>query len=244
MKLRIGTYNIQHGRWHAHFHRTGEEIIALESVAEVIRTMGFDICGLNEVRRNDGTEHDIDQAKVIADQLGYHFVFAKAIDHNGYEYGNALVSKYPILSARAVPIAVPVEKRISGQTRYEDRVLLIAELDVAEKPLTVMICHFGLHPDEIQLAVDTIRTEQKKLMGAVVLMGDFNLLPTSTYYARLASFLKDSTADPALPLTFPSHDPNRKIDYLFTTEDVCVTGVSAPAITQTDHCPYIAEVEW
>ncbi|MBE6546479.1 MAG: hypothetical protein E7668_03425 [Ruminococcaceae bacterium] len=245
MNLKVGTYNIQHGRWHAHFCKTGEEIIDLDGVAEVIRAMGFDICGLNEVRRNDGALHDVDQAKLIAEKLGYHFVFAKAITHHkGYEYGNALVSKYPIRSYRAIPIAVPVEKRLSGQSRYEDRVLLIAEIEVQGRVLTMMICHFGLCPDEIQLAVDTVKAEVAKLTGHAIFTGDLNLVPTSTYYAELASVLKDSTVNPALPLTFPSHAPNKKIDYLFASADVRITDVAAPAVTQTDHCPYIATVAW
>ncbi len=244
MNLKVGTYNIQHGRWHAHFRQTGEEIIDLDGVAEVIRTMGFDICGLNEVRRNDGASHDIDQAKIIADALGYHFIFAKAIDHHGYEYGNALVSKYPIRGCRMIPVGVPEEKRIVGQTRYEDRVLLIAEIEVEERVLTMMVCHFGLQPDEMQLAVDTVKAEVAKLTAPVIFAGDLNFVPSSTYYAELAEVLRDSAAEVAVPLTFPSHAPDRKIDYLFATEDVRVTDVAAPTVTQTDHCPYIVTVEW
>lgn len=244
MTLKIGTYNIQHGRWHAHFRQTGEEIIDLNGVAEVIRTMGFDICGLNEVRKNDGILHDIDQAKIIADALGYYFVFAKAIDHHGYEYGNALVSRYPIRSYRTISIGVPKEKRIGGQNRYEDRVLLIAEIEVEGRVLTMLVCHFGLQPDEMQLAVDTVKAEVAQLSGPVIFAGDLNFVPSSTYYAELAEVLRDSAVAVTVPLTFPSHAPDRKIDYLFTSEDVRVTDVAVPIVTQTDHCPYIATVEW
>ena len=56
--------------------------------------------------------------------------FAKAIHIPGGEYGNALVSRYPIRSVRALPIVTTPEER-DTEEKYEDRVLLIAEIELA-----------------------------------------------------------------------------------------------------------------
>ena len=53
MKLKIGTYNIQHGKHHGHFLKGGREVIDLPGDAAVLRGAGLDICGLNEVRNQE-----------------------------------------------------------------------------------------------------------------------------------------------------------------------------------------------
>lgn len=243
MKLKIGTFNIQHGRDHARYLVDGEERIALLGVADVIRAHGIEVCGLNEVRNQSGGEGLCDQARVIADALGYHSYFARAIDIPKGEYGNAIVSKYPIDSVRTVAIPSPAPDQRRGPYHYESRVLLIAELMIEGKVLTVLSCHFGLNDEEISLAIDTIRAALREVQGAVVLMGDFNLTPDTAHYARLAALLKDTAKNPALPLTFPSEAPERKIDYLFVSDAVGVGEITVPETLQSDHRPYFAELE-
>ena len=245
MRVKIGTYNIQHGKKYSRFLETGEEKIDLLGVADVIRDAGVTICGLNEVRNQETVPGLCNQVKVIAEALGYHYVFAKAIDlRNGGVYGNALVSKYPILHWRTVPIAVPEAERVERKHKYENRVLLIAEIEVEGRMLTVLICHFGLNPDEIDEAVETIRRELSALETPIVLMGDFNLTPDTDSYTQLASLLRDTAREPERPLTFPSDKPDRKIDYVFVSKDVISSDVCVPAILQSDHRPYFLQIDF
>ena len=243
MKLKIGTYNIQHGKWHGHFLATGEELIDLSGDARVIRDAGLEVCGLNEVRNQEQVPGLCNQARVIAEELGYHFVFAPAIDHRGGTYGNALVSRYPIRAWRSCPIVVPEKEREPG-VHYEDRVLLVAELAVEDKPLTVLVCHFGLHVSEMRRAIEVIRNELAQISGEVVLMGDFNLTPDTPEYAVLAELLRDSAPAGQALLSFPSHAPQVKIDYLFTSAGIHATNVAVLETTQSDHRPYTATVAW
>lgn len=239
--IKIGTFNIQHGRFYEHYLRTGEEQIRLDGVADVIRSFGVEICGLNEVRNQEGCEGLCNQARVIADALGYHFFFAPAIEHRGGTYGNAIVSKYPIVSAHAIPIPSPRENRV-GDRHYEDRVLLVAEVLCGERTVTFLICHFGLNIEERESAVRGIREELALIRTPVVLMGDFNLTPTNEYYARLAELLRDTAEPKGEPLTFPSDAPRSKIDYVFVSDSIGVGNVTVPALTQSDHRPYFVEI--
>ena len=120
---------------------------------------------------------------------------------------------------------------------------MIAELLIENKPFTVMVSHFGLADDEQALAIDTVIREGDHITTPFALLGDFNLTPDTPAYARLAAVFLDSatlTSDPLL--TYPSHQPKRKIDYVFVGGGVKPTGVESPTAVVSDHLPIFAEV--
>ena len=155
MKLRIGTYNILHGADFPRKLKTGEDVVDLALCAESIRQMSPDICGLNEVRNQENVMGLCHQARALAEKLGMYYAYAPAIDHAGGIYGNALLSRFPIIAMMAHPLQVPQSERVAGR-RYENRVILEARLDLGGRELGVFVTHFGLHEDEIQLAAKTI----------------------------------------------------------------------------------------
>ena len=243
MTIKVGTFNILHGRNYLRYLQTQEECIDLGLFSDAIREMGLEICGLNEVRNQENVEGLCNQAKVIGEALGYQWLFARAIDNRGGHYGNALVTKYPILNSRAVPMAVPARERLED-VRYEDRVLLIADLQVGDRVLTVFVTHFGLAADEIAYDVETVKREVAACRNPLIFMGDLNFTPDHPAYAALCDFLRDSAnAAEGSVLTFPSTDPDRKIDYLFTAGDCAVTGAYVPERVVSDHRPFAAEIQ-
>lgn len=240
MNIKVGTFNIQHGNDYQQYLEDGSKIIDLSLATEVIREQQLDICGLNEVYNNP---KDGNQAKQIADSLGYEYVFARAIDYKDGEYGNALVSRYPVLSAEIYPIVVPEEDRIDGQD-YENRALLCAELLVQGRRIHVLVTHFGLHDDEFAEAVRVVEEVVAQCSTPVVLMGDFNLKPDSSYYDELSDMLNDTVgAAQDNILTFPSQEPNRKIDYVFVSDRCRALSAYVPAVVVSDHRPYVTELE-
>ena len=99
--MRIVTYNI-HG-W-----RTADGKPNLDGVAEVLRQLDADIIGLNEVfypRVVAGDDHPALEA--LAARLGMHFVFGPCLrwpaeqDMPARAYGNALLSRWPIIAPSA-----------------------------------------------------------------------------------------------------------------------------------------------
>ena len=240
--IKIGTYNLQHGVLHQKRLETGEITVDLAATAAVIRAHAPAICALNEVYGNEESCFG-NQPRLLAEMLGYPtYAFARGIYHKYGEYGNGLLSKYPITAYRVVPIAVPQEARPAGGRHYEDRALLIATLDVAGTPLTVLACHFGLNEDEKTLAVDTALREAASITAPLVLMGDFNITPNTVHYKRLAAFF-DDTAEKGEDgeLSFPSDKPTDKIDYIFT-KGLTVHASRAPKVIASDHLPLFADV--
>ena len=244
MKISIASYNIYHGENKWRQLETGEKVIDLKETANTIASLGVDLCGLNEVRNQWGEEGLCNQAEVIAKELGWHYYFAKAINIPGGEYGNALVSKYPIRKAWSVPIETTPEER-DPTLKYENRILLIAEIEAENKIFTVMVCHFGLRPQEKVRAVEVVTREFSKMTTPAVFMGDLNITPDTEEYAALAKVMVDTLPDPnGIYPTFSHQTPKAKIDYIFTNRLCKTLEAKIPAIGISDHRPIMAKIEF
>ena len=179
----------------------------------------------------------------IARELGYHYAFGRAIDYRGGEYGNAIVSRYPILSYQVIPVVVPASERIEGQA-YEDRSLLCAEILADGQRITVVVSHFGLYADEMAKALEVFRDFVKTCDTPLLLMGDLNFNPDNAFYGELCEILSDTaTVTQDSCHTFPSQNPNRKIDYVFTNGLWEALNAYVPNVQYSDHRPYVVELK-
>ncbi|WP_202079944.1 endonuclease/exonuclease/phosphatase family protein [Caldalkalibacillus salinus] len=253
--MRILTYNIRHGRG------TDQEY-QLERIASIISSVEADVVGLNEVDRmySERSMHD-DQAAWLAKKLGMYHFFAPSISipqkghHQRREYGNALLSRYPINKAEAHVLAPDF-------FRAEGRSVLEATIQKGDKPLDIFVTHISLNPllRKKQLSFLLEKATQSEHNGkTVVLMGDFNMKPSSRLWSMvtdqfndawiqahgksqggwLSFFRKDTHSG-----TFPSHEPRMRIDYIFVSKHVEVT--HAEVINRrseaSDHLPLL--VQW
>lgn len=213
--------------------------IDFEIMAKTIENSGADVIGLNEMR-NEGVHPEYtDQVKTLAKKTGYpYYYFAKAIDvPDGGPYGNGILSKIPLESAKTISIPDPEVK--NGSRHYETRCILKAEL---EGGYTVLITHFGLNPDEQKNAVDTVIKNISS--EKCILMGDFNLRPENEIINPIREVMTDTADFFSEPkLSFPSDNPYCKIDYIFISRDSNVINTDIPAIIASDHRPHTAEIE-
>lgn len=234
MKVTVMSFNTQHCMNYV------TKKIDFDIMAEAIRTCGADVIGLNEMR-DAGTDPEYTaQVKELADRLGYYSYFAEAIKVGGENpYGNALLSRFPILSVETIRIPDPAVKVFSGY--YEPRCILKAKLDVAGG-MTILAAHFGLNPDEQLCAVQTV--VQNLTENRCVVMGDFNMQPEDPLLMPLRDRLYDTAESFAEEkLSFPSDVPDCKIDYIFTSRDLKVQSADIPAIVASDHRPHTAVLE-
>ena len=216
-----------------------ERKIDYKLMADTILQCGADIVGLQEMR-DTGTDEGYDrQVPILSELTGMSdWYFAKAIAFKGINpYGNGFLSRYPIRKAETIPIPDPDPRQYDGY--YETRCVLKAEL---ENGMTVMVCHFGLNPDEQESAVQTI--VKNLVPEKCILMGDFNVEPDNPVLDPIRARMKD-TAEmfPEPRLSYPSDAPVQKIDYIFVSPDMNVLSADIPAIVASDHRPHLAEVE-
>jgi len=212
--------------------------IDFKVMADAILKCGADIVGLNEMRSlgADVAEYDR-QVEILSELTGIdNYFFAQAINFPKGPYGNAFLSKLKIKKAESVIIPDPDPRGYDGY--YETRCVLKAEL---EGGITVLVTHFGLNPDEQKNAVDTVLAlipDEK-----CILMGDFNVLPDNEVLAPIRARMRD-TAElfDCEKFSFPSDNPDRKIDYIFVTPDIEVVSADIPAIVASDHRPHTAEI--
>lgn len=233
MNITLMSYNTQHCMNYV----TRE--IDFDIMADTIKKCGADIVGMQEMYKKGVGPNRLPQAEHLAEKLGFYHYFASALHaKDGNDYGNALISRYPILKAETVMIPDPVEKKYHGY--YETRCLLKAKIDVAGG-LTVLVGHFGLNPDEhenaVQTAIENLSDEK------CVLMGDFNMQPENTLLNPLRERLYDTAEKFGAPkLSWPSDNPTMKIDYIYTTKDLKALSADIPAIVSSDHRPHIATI--
>lgn len=230
--MKIMSFNIQHCRNFV----TGT--IDFCSVSNAIKAVNPDIVGLNEVRgkgADSGYENQTEILSALTDMKYYYF--AKALDVKGVNpYGNAILSKIPIVSAETIPIPNPIPK--PEYNYYEPRCVLKAVLG---NGLICLITHFGLNPDEQENAVATVLShlENKKC----ILMGDFNVSPNDCVLTPITNLMKDASGLFKTPLfSFPSDNPNVKIDYIFASPDIEIINADIPAIIASDHRPHTATI--
>jgi endonuclease/exonuclease/phosphatase family metal-dependent hydrolase len=108
--LRVLCYNIHHGEG-------TDGKVDLPRLARVIHAAMPDFVALQEVDRNVRRSGSVDQSAELAKLTGLHGAFAKAIDYDGGEYGQAILSRFPIerLTIHHLPGEPEREQRIAAE---------------------------------------------------------------------------------------------------------------------------------
>lgn len=230
--MKVMSFNTQH----CNNYRT--QTIDFDVMAKTILAFDPDMVGLNEMRGAGADPAYTAQAEKLAELTGMpYFHFAPAIQLAEGPYGNAFLSKVPIKSVETVMIPDIEDK--SDAPYFETRCILKAAL---ANGLTVLVTHMGLSDGEQHSAVGTVLktlTDEK-----CILMGDFNTTPDDQKLAPLYEKMQDTAVCFDAPkLSFPSDNPDRKIDYIFVSKDIKVLSADIPAVVASDHRPYVAELE-
>lgn len=234
--FKVMTYNIQHGIDYIHRLSTNEVRIDLLKIASIIKDTNASIISLNEVY--DAPVKDLDkQAFFIASKLGFNYVFGKAIDIRGGEYGNALLSKYPILEYEVIKIDDATKK--NEPVFYESRSIIKSKIEVEGTIYNVLVSHFGLAKEEQTNATDKL-LELVNGLDNVIFMGDLNMTPTSFNYLRIKEVLTNVV--PEEYLTYPSNKLFDRRDYIFVSKDILYKDAKVVNIIFSDHLPLVATI--
>lgn len=200
--IRVLSYNILHG---ATTNRNND----LDIVAEAILIAEPDIAALQELDYRTNRANKLDVTAEIGKRTNMVSIFAKAVDWDGGEYGQALLSKYTFLKTGKVDL--PTHKGNEPRIAIESLFIL---------PAGDTIRLIGTHLDHQKDSTE--RIEQVEELNRVfsrdniptVLAGDMNDIPGSESI-RILESRWGSSYDPKDPKpTFPSHAPERKIDYV------------------------------
>lgn len=238
---RILTYNV-------HRCRGGDGQLSPRRIAAVIAEHAPDIVTLQEVdvgRRRSG---HVDQAQEIARELGMQIHFHPAYHVLEERYGDAILTATPSRIVRA--------ENLPGLQHYpglEPRGALWAEVELGQHRLQVVNAHIGLLAYERKLQVQALLgpdwTGSPACADPTILIGDFNAVPRSRAYRRMAERFRDAQrAAGGVPRpTFPARLPVIRIDHIFVSPSVRVLRTqvvrSQLARIASDHLPLMMDFE-
>lgn len=248
MKLKIMTYNICSGH---HFIEEAGYVPGttspydLKQCIQVIQGVTPDILGLNEVDNHAERTFGDCQTQLISDATGMNGFFGKALNFPVGDYGNAVLSRFPIVKTDVFPIPDP---QIRDECAYyESRSVTRVKLDVMGQEVTVLQTHFGLAIAEQQNAQQTLLALLDQETGPVIVMGDFNIRPNNFLLNPLRERLIDTAVLRSDYFkTFPSYPtdyPDCKIDYVFVSKHFTPLHLEVIQTRASDHMPYMVELE-
>ena len=232
--IRVLSYNILHG---ATTNLDGD----LDVVAGVINEIDPDLVALQEMdfRTNRAQKRDISTELAMKTQMSS--IFTKAVDFDGGEYGQSIFYRGTFLETGKTDLP--------GAPDKEPRIAVTAKL-VLESNDTIRF--IGTHLDHIANSPD--RPAQARKINSLlqndkiptILAGDLNDIPGSETI-NIFEEQWTSTYDKAAPaFTFPSHAPDRKIDYIMYSPEnrwkVIEKKVICDALA-SDHCAYLVVLE-
>jgi len=240
-RLRVATYNV-HGCVGMDGQRSEHRI------AEVIASMSADIVGLQELDLGRERSGRADQAALIADQLGWKYHFHPAMRNGDEQYGNAIVSRFPIEVKRAVELPGPPPWYCREQ---RSAIWMEAETDLGA--VQIVNSHFGLGYSERRLQAQLVTGPE--WLGAVspdepaILLGDFNSVPASRAYQSIQAQLHDvrTLVRPRRRFrTFPTRLPSLAVDHIFVNRALSPTHLNVHrtrlARVASDHFPLVCEL--
>lgn len=235
-KLTVLTYNIHHGA-----PESGP--INLDDIADVIKRSGAEVVALQEVDVNTKRSGNVDQAKKLAELLDMDYYFSRSINFDGGEYGNAILSKYPLTDKRKFDLPMPLR---------EPRSVGLATVTLPDgKTFEFGATHFEAGADfsHARLAQSRFLNElSKTLEKPLIIGGDYNAVPNSAEMVELKKGFNFSCVG-SCPFTFPVRNPNRAIDFviyngLARQTFSLVSGVAMTGELASDHLPMLAVFEY
>lgn len=200
--LKIMTYNIRHG---APIHKSNDDI-QLKGIVEAINAQKPDLVALQEV--DSMTERaSVDEAKELATLTGMHYFFSKTINFQGGQYGDAILSRFQILSTQHVELPMP---NSSGEARALGIVTVEPFHGVK---INFAVTHLDLKKENRIAEINQIIQISKQSEHPFILAGDFNATPPSEEIKLLGSEFTFACSTNC-PFTFPSDNPRVTIDYI------------------------------
>lgn len=204
-----------------------------QRIADVLLAIDADIIALQEVPLGDSRRENV--LTLLQKATGFYAVEGPAEDTASRRYGNAVLSRYPIVATRTIDLSFGSR---------EPRGAVDADIDVHGHPLRIVVTHLGLRPaerrDQIKRLLQVFDTDKMP----VILMGDVN---EWFVWGRCLRWLVSHFEAVPTVRTFPSRWPLFALDRIWISPrhrllriEVHDTPLAKKA---SDHLPLIAHID-
>jgi len=212
-------------------------------ISTVLQEIDADIACLQEVAASRRSERHADQWAYLGVATGCRVVTGTGVCQPRLRFGNAILSRFPVLAARLIDLTV---------AGHEPRGAIDADLLIGERVLRVIATHFGLHAGErrqqanqLMAALREPLPANRREAHAVLLMGDLN-----EWRGRRGAIrsLDRSLGPSAAAPTFPSWMPVLALDRIYADGPAVLSDVgvhrSPLARLASDHLPLVGRLCW
>jgi endonuclease/exonuclease/phosphatase family metal-dependent hydrolase len=216
-------------------------------IAEVIAPYQPDIVALQELDVFRARTGGVDQAHAIASELGMQMHFHPAMRVMEEQYGDAILTPRPsrLIKADALP-------GLPQRPNLEPRGALWAAIQIGGAEVQIINTHLGLRRRERLAQVNALLGPDwlghPSCREPVIVTGDFNAVPGSRAYRRMAERLSDAQLGPHIRrprATFPVGLPFLRIDHVFASRSIEVMRVETIRTSVTrrasDHLPLMVD---
>lgn len=226
MNIRILTYNI---------HRAigFDRRFAPERITEILKQHDADIVMLQEVDEGVPRSRELNLAKELAESCDYpHYALGHNVSMRKGWYGNATLSRFPILRERNIDLTIGIRKRRGCQ----HTTLQLHDEQGQEFHLDAFNLHLGLSARERQKQAGLLaHSDELKMLGEntpCLVAGDFNdwrSLLRAFYVEGLgfdcATDTETESGDVKAIRTFPSFAPQGGLDRVYYRGDMQLLAV-------------------
>lgn len=232
VSLRVVTYNVHRSIGMDRRKRP-------DRIAAVLRQVDADVVALQEVV--GAGPHGVSHIEKIGAGLGMGWVMAPARNLRGHQFGNAVLSHFPITHH--------AEHDLSWKT-CEPRCMQRADINVNGHTLHVYNVHLGTAILERRHQAERLATivADKHVAGPKLVLGDFNewmrglttrLLSSKLQSVDLASYLRRRR-------TYPGLFPILHLDHIYYAGRLEIVDIVLPrtrlSLVASDHLPLVADV--
>jgi endonuclease/exonuclease/phosphatase family metal-dependent hydrolase len=203
----------------------------LMRIVNLIRGWNPDIVALQEVDSRRAFADGVNPFEFLPGAVGIYGIGAKTLTGTDGDYGQMLISRFPIRAHEVCDISFP---------EREPRRAIRAEIATSLGPMTIVATHLGLSIRE--------RSGQARALvglapanGTTVMLGDFN---DWFWPGSVRSVLSSMFSGRTRYRTFPARCPLLRLDRIYCRprEVLARSYVDEKARTLSDHLPVIADL--
>jgi endonuclease/exonuclease/phosphatase family metal-dependent hydrolase len=235
-RIRVATYNI-------HKCRGLDRRTSAARIADVLREFNADVIALQEAFSSPGSGGEHDQARFIAEQLGFTYCFGATRKHGVSLYGNMLLSRFALRSNRNHDISA---------SRREPRGCLRADVETPEGSLLhVFNVHLGTafleRRKQARKLVSDVILNHSDLTAPRIVLGDFNEWTRGLTTRLMCAHFDNPDVRTHLrrSRTYPGVLPFLHLDHIYFDPSLRLESLtlhrSRTALVASDHLPLIAD---
>ena len=214
----------------------GQSLDHIHRIGEFIKEQKVDIVGLVEVDLGSFRTKETNQAKLLGELTGKHYV-------SQYKYEeNSKYMKFPIMRKQGNAL-LSNEKIIAQRFHYLERGTKKLVIEMETEEVTIFLVHLALGGKTRLRQIVELNNMIENYKKPFIVAGDFNLLWGKEEIELFLKAGKLQNVNNRREPTFPSWAPKKELDFILCSEDIKIKDYKVLRNTLSDHLPILLDFE-